>query len=95
MKRDDYDKISITDNELAKVYPLVRDFPEIPLNNAVLATGLGIDEQKAFPIFKALIHKGILVKKYLNINVYKLTQKGYQAVYNAYNKVVRVNKGNS
>jgi DNA-binding Lrp family transcriptional regulator len=94
MKKDneEYDNVVLTNEQLAKLYPLVKDFPEAPLNNAVLSTGLGMEENKTFPIFKALIKSGMIIKKYLNINVYKLTKKGLDAVINAYKKTTESGK---
>jgi hypothetical protein len=94
MKEENEENV-LTDKQLARLYPLVKDFHEAPLNNAVLATGLGIDEQKSFHIFKAFINKGILVKKYVNINVYKLTQNGLKIVFDAYKRVTQQKDSNT
>jgi predicted ArsR family transcriptional regulator len=74
----------MSDNILALLYPVVKDFPEAPISVALLSRGLSIDERQLHDQFQSWHKDGLLEKKYQTVEVYKLTEKGIAAVRDAH-----------
>jgi hypothetical protein len=72
---------------LASLYPFVKEFEfysDAPISIAILTKGFSFSEIKVVPEFAEMIKNKLIIKKYSGLNIYMLTEKGWNAIKDAY-----------